>query len=428
MTDLEGLRVVEFSIAWAGPMVGRWLADYGADVVKIEHPTSRGLSVTAPSDEAPEPWVWGELPVPALRNGIYPDNDPGEHWWNRIGHWNKMNRGKRSLCLDVKGHGGRQVLEELVRRADVVVNNYSPRGVLSLGIEHETLRRINPKIVTVAMSGFGATGPGANQVSWGPILDAGSGLASTTGYPDSGPYKQGLAFPDAVGGLHGTFALLGALWERDLTGEAVHVDLSQLETLLALGGDLLLAASASGEDPPRRANRSACDDVQGVYRCAGHDQWLAISITDDDAWAALVAVLDRAELRAAAFVNNAGRVAAHDTIDAEIAAWAAVQDKHHAMAALQNVGVAAAVVSTNRDLVEDPHLADRGFFVTLQNADCRPLVFPGFPVHHVETPTLLRPAPGLGADNESILAQLGYDAAAREELARAGTIATRPPT
>ena len=152
MLELEGVRVLELSIAWAGPLAGRWMGDLGADVIKIEHPTSRGLSVLPPVGER-EPWVWGELPAQALRNGIFPDNEPGEHWWNRIGHFNKINRNKRSLCLDIKGPGGRAVLEALVRQADVILNNYSPRGVRSLGIDHETLRAINPRIVTVSLSG-----------------------------------------------------------------------------------------------------------------------------------------------------------------------------------------------------------------------------------------------------------------------------------
>ena len=234
-------------MAWAGPLAGRFLADLGADVVKVEHPTSRGLSIVAGgAGGAGAPWHWGEIPPAGQRNGIFPDAVPGERWWNRMAWFNKMNRGKRSLCLDVKAPGGRAVFEALVARADVVVNNYSPRGARSLGIDHPTLRAINPNLVTVDLTGFGAVGPAAEQVSWGPILDAASGFSAATGYPDSGPYKQGLALPDAVGGVHGAYAILAALWERELTGGPVHVDLSQLETMIGLAGELVLETSLRG--------------------------------------------------------------------------------------------------------------------------------------------------------------------------------------
>ena len=223
---LAGVRVVEFAIAWAGPLVGRLLGDLGADVVKIEHPTARGLAMPPAEMIAAErgDWEWGQLPGPLSRNGVFANNDPGDDWFNRLGYWNKMNRSKRCLCLDAKAPGGREVLRQIVANADIVVNNYSPRGVRSLGITPAELREMNPGIVTLDMSGFGATGPDAERISWGPVLDAASGLASATGYPDSGPYKQGIAFPDVVGGLHGTVIALAALWQHWRCAEPVAVD------------------------------------------------------------------------------------------------------------------------------------------------------------------------------------------------------------
>ena len=260
---LAGVRVVEFTIAWAGPLVCRMLGDLGADVIKIEHPTARGLAMPPAEMILAERGGWqrGELPGPLSRNGIFLNNDPGDDWFNRLGHWNKMNRSKRGLCLDLKAPGGRDVLRKLVETADIVVNNYSPRGVRSAGITPAELREMNPRIVTLDMSGFGATGPDAERISWGPVLDAASGLASTTGYPDSGPYKQGIAFPDVVGGLHGTVIALAALWQRWRTGEPVAVDLSQLETAINVAGDQFAEASMRppGSAPPRRNGARARD-------------------------------------------------------------------------------------------------------------------------------------------------------------------------
>ena len=152
-----------------------------------------------------------------------------------------------------------RMLGDLVATADIVVNNYSPRGVRSTGITAAELREMNPAIVTLDMSGFGATGPDAERISWGPVLDAASGLASTTGYPDSGPYKQGIAFPDVVGGLHGTVIALAALWQHWCTGEPVAVDLSQLETAIAVAGGQFAESSMRrpGTPPPARRGNSA---------------------------------------------------------------------------------------------------------------------------------------------------------------------------
>lgn len=424
---LTGVRVVELTISWAGPLAGRFLADLGADVIKIEHPTSRGVAVTAPDPDAePDPWNWGELPPTAVRNGVYPDAVPGEEWWNRMSLWNKMNRSKRSLCLDIKAAGGREVFERLVATADIVLNNYSPRGVRSLGIDHDTLRTVKPDLVTIAMSGFGADGPGAEAVSWGPILDAASGLAATTGYADSGPYKQGLAYPDPVGGTHGASAVLAAWWEHQRTGEAVHVDLSQLETLLAVAGDQVLETSVTGRSPERRGARSALYAPAGVYRCAGDDRWLALTAYDSDDWDRLIRLAP--DLARPEWVDVARRRIDHDEIDAIITEWTSARAPHDAMAELQDAGLAAAVAATNKDLVEDPQLAHRGFMVTIGQHACGPRPYPGSPFLVDGQPLAIRPVSPLGGDNEVVLEELGFGPHEQSTLAASGAIATAPPT
>lgn len=426
---LAGVRVLELTISWAGPLAGRWMADLGADVIKIEHPTSRGIAVIAPDPDAdPDPWTWGELPPPSVRNGIFPNAEPGVDWWNRMGLWNKMNRSKRSLCLDLKGPGGREVFEQLVGSADIVLNNYSPRGVRSLGIHHDTLRAIKPTIVTVAMSGFGATGPAAEAVSWGPILDAASGLAATTGYADSGPYKQGVAYPDPVGGTHGAAALLAAWWEHRRTGEAVHVDLSQLETLLAVAGDQVIETAVRGEAPERRGARSATYAPAGVYPCApdGVDRWMALTVYDDADWLRLRRIVPG--LDNSGWESVEARHRDHDEIDAVIGRWTSIRSPQQAMGELQAAGVAAVMASTNRDLVEDPHLAARGFLIEVKHASYGPTVFPGSLLLVDGKPLPVRPVSSLGADNQAVLDGLGVPAARQNELFAAGTIATAPPS
>ena len=423
---LRGVRVLELTISWAGPLAGRFLADLGADVVKIEHPTSRGVAMTTPDPDAePEPWNWGELPPITVRNGVFPDAHPGDEWWNRMSLWNKMNRSKRSLCLDVKGPGGREVFERLVGTADIVLNNYSPRGVRSLGIDHDTLRAIKPDLVTVAMSGFGATGPGSEAVSWGPILDAGSGLAATTGYRDSGPYKQGLAYPDPVGGIHGASAALAAWAEHQRTGGPVHVDLSQLETLLTIGGDQVLEASITGQSPERRGARSSIHAPAGAYRCAGDDRWLALTVEDAADWDRLVSLMPSLDRPGWGDVDQRRRD--HDAIDDLIAEWTGQRAAHDAVTQLQNAGLAAAVVATNQDLVEDPQLAARGFMVTVNQHTCGPRLYPGAHFLVDGHPQAIRPVSPLGGDNTDVLNELGYSPAEQAALEASETTATTPP-
>jgi crotonobetainyl-CoA:carnitine CoA-transferase CaiB-like acyl-CoA transferase len=430
---LDGIRVIELSIAWAGPLAGRYLADLGAEVIKVEHPTARGagLSAVAGIDIAADigDWQWGKLPGPIFRPAIFPDADPGDEPWNRQGVYNKMNRNKRSLAVDLKAPEGWDVFRRLVARSDIVLNNYSPRGVRSLGIGYEALREMNPKIIAIGLSGYGATGPDQDRVSWGPMLEAHSGLAATTGYRDGGPVKMGAALPDPVGGTHCAFAALAALSERDRTGEGMFLDISQLETYASMGGELFLAASVTGDAPTRMANRSERFAPQGVFPCIGDDAWVAISVTSDEEWERLVAVIDDAALRDPAFTSVATRFTRHDELDAHIAEWTASRDKFEIMHQLQGAGVTAGASFTNRDLVEDAHLAARGFIVEWDQPTVGPRRYAGFPIHLSRTgPVAMRPTPLLGQDNRYVVGDvLGLASEDIDALEAKGIIANAPP-
>ena len=427
---LEGVRIVELSIAWAGPLAARFCADLGADVVRVEHRDSRGTSLTpgAVPPRAPEGWRWGELPPPAFRGGIFPDADPGERPWNRNGPFNKFQRNKRSLCLDLKDEAGREVFRRLLAEADVLLDNYRPRALDRLGFDFETVTAINPRIVRVSMSGYGATGPYRERGSWGPILEAHSGFAATTGYEDGGPVKQGAAFPDGIGGLTGAFAILDALRERDHTGKAVYVNLSQLESYLSIGGEFLVAASARGEPPARRGNRSPVCAPQGAYPCRGDDAWVAITVQSDRAWEALAALLGAPVLADTALQEVAERHRRHDAIDAEIAAWTRSHDAHEVAAILQEAGIAAGPVLSNLEMVADPHLRERNMIVPIDHPDAGRRDFPGFPIRLSETPVeRFAGAPTLGQHNEAVLCDLlGYSRSEYEALVAAGVVADSP--
>lgn len=425
MTVLAGLRVLDLTLAWAGPLAGRFLGDLGAEVIHIERPSGRA---GPRHNDARPPWQWGELPAPATRAAVYPDDEPGERPWNRSGVFNKINRNKRSLCLDLKHPDGAEVFRRLVAVSDVVVENNSARAMPGLGFDYAALQAINPRLVMLSMPGFGTTGPYADWLSLGPILEAASGLAGVTGYPDGGPLKLGVAFPDAIGGLHATVAIMAALWEREETGRGCFVDLSQQETYAAIGGDLILAASMLGRDPERLGNRSAVHAPQGVYPCAGEDTWVAITVRSDREWRAFRSLLPTSTLSVGSFDTLASRQAEHDAIDEAVATWTRTQSSWEVTERLTSLGIPAAPALTNADLVNDPHLASRAFFVEIDQPDVGVRRFPGFPIHFSETPVReFRGAAPLGADNETVLRDL-LDMSADEiaELEAGGVLRSEP--
>ncbi len=424
---LQGIRVVEFTLAWAGPLAARWLADLGAEVIHLEHRTARGLGVTGVggfrATEEAEDWKWGELPGPVFRSGLYPDGAPGERPWNRQGLFNKMQRNKLSLCLDVKTPEGREILIDLVKQTDVVLDNLSPRGIRSMEIRYEDLVEHRPDLIRVSLSGYGHTGPDQMRPSWGPILEAHSGMTWATGYEDSGPLKLGAALPDPIGGLHAVAATLAALDERERTGEGGFVDVSQFETYNALSGDKYLFASVEGEPPPRRGNRSLNRVPQGVYPCAGEEEWVAISVESQDEWESLAALVGEA-----ADADLERRIERADQIDAAISAWTAQRERFEAMRALQDEGIRASALMTNEDLVEGEQMGARGFIVEWDQVDVGVRRFPGFPVHFEDPAQIpMRGAPGLGEDNERILVEiLGYSPERVAELEQSEVLATTP--
>jgi crotonobetainyl-CoA:carnitine CoA-transferase CaiB-like acyl-CoA transferase len=424
--DLGEKRVAEFSIAWAGPLAGRFLADVGLEVIKVEHPLGRGPR-PPPGAELPPPRPWGELPDPLIRAAIWPKAEPGERRWNRSGVINKLNRGKKSFCLDVKAPGGEAVLGRLLASADVVLNNFSARGADSLGIDRASIEARRADAVTVAMTGFGETGPMRNFGAYGPLLEAFGGLDHAMGYEGEGPMRIGIAFPDAIAGALGAAATLGAIWAQAVGGGPVHADVSQLEAMLSFVGEALAAASVRGVPPARIGNRSLDHAPHGVYPCAGDDAWVAIAVRSDAEWRALVGVIGGAELSARADLDVDARQAQRGPIDAAISAWTAARTALEAATALQAAGAPACPAFTNRDLVENEHLAARGFIVTLDHPDAGLQRFPGFPIHFSRRAVELRGPCGLGDDNARVLASLGYTAREIADLAKAQVIADAPP-
>ncbi|MFN0088983.1 MAG: CaiB/BaiF CoA transferase family protein [Acidimicrobiales bacterium] len=400
---LDGVRVVDLTMMWAGPFATKLLAEMGADVIKIE--SSRAwdnIRTLLPQPDAPEPW-----------NSSY--------------YFAYYNRDKRSVTLDLAHPAGRDLLLRLVAQSDVVIENYRADVLDKLDLGYDRLKAARSDVILVTMAGFGKTGPERDNVGYGPIIEMASGLTSLTGYGDDAqPVKCGISYGDPVGGLMAAGAVALGLVQRRRTGEGVWVDLSQREAAATLAGAAFVAASRRGAEPVHEGNRDPVHAPQGCYRAAGVDQWLVVTVRSDAEWTALCGVIGRPE---AAGLDRAQRRARHDELDEAIEDWTRHQDPQAAMEALQGLGVPAGRVLDMAAVLADPHLNARGFWVDLpQPRMRRPFPQPASAWRFVEAnPTLRSHAPLFGEHNREVLSGLLGVSDAELALLRAhGVIADAP--
>lgn len=333
---LAGVRVVDLTHSWAGPHATRRLADFGAEVIRVEYP--KRLCMFRGGKTA---------------NRAY-DDFPG---------WIHLNRNKRSIALDLKRADDASVLRDLVREADVFVENARPGVMARLGFGYEDLVALREDIVMVSMSAFGASGPLRDYVGYGATLETVGGIQSLTSY-DAGP-PQRIREMDVINGAAAAGAILTALLHRQRTGRGQHVDLSQLEASShALVGQHFLEHALAGEVPVRRGNHDARLAIDGCYPCDGEDRWIAITVRSEAEWQALCAATGHPEWAGdARFATAEERRAHRAELDAALAAWTRAHEHRDAMATLQAAGVPAAAVLDAAEIAADPHLRERGYFV-----------------------------------------------------------------
>ncbi|HJM74910.1 MAG TPA: CoA transferase [Dehalococcoidia bacterium] len=339
---LGQLRVLELTTAVAGPIAGIILADMGAEVIKIAQPSPAGRG--------------GAGTVPALEGA--PD-----HPWNRIPYQNELHRGKQHLALDLASEEGRALYLRLVESADVVVENFSPRVMANLRIDYDDLKAVKPDIVMISMPAFGKTGPYALRGSYGPGIDAMSGLSHLSGYPDRGPGKPANFYCDQNAGMIAALSAVAAIRHRNRSGEGQYIELSMLEGELQVLAPAIMDASINGREQMRIGNRHAWNAPHGIFRCEGDDDWVALAVESDAQWQALCTVLDRPDLASdARFATTEGRKANEDEIDPQIEAWTAQRDHHEAQQLLQAAGVPTGAVLDIAEVHADRQLAHRGSF------------------------------------------------------------------
>lgn len=326
---------------------------------------------------------------------------------NRSGYFNAVNRSKRSCTLDLATEEGLALARDLVRVSDVVIENFSPGVFERLGLGYETLREIRPDIILVSISGYGATGPDRHYVAYGTPLTAFSGLVALQGYPGGDPQSMNLAWPDPVAGYYAAFAVLAALHFRAETGQGQFVDLAQAEAAISFLGDQLTETTLNGRQPPRRGNEEAGAAPHGIYRCAGDDRWIAIAVTDDDAWQGLRTAVGDPGLDDPAFADPFGRWERRAEIDLIVERWTRDRSPEEAFHWLQAHGVPAAPAATFADLADDPHLAAREFFGIDVHPEAGPRQMTGLPWRFGSIPRRIgSPAPQLGGDNAWVFGDL----------------------
>jgi crotonobetainyl-CoA:carnitine CoA-transferase CaiB-like acyl-CoA transferase len=414
---LAGVRVADFCWMGVGSVATRMLADFGAEVIKIENRNRLDTPRKLPIYKG-EVRSYGD-------EDASPDPDKG-------GLFNNYCRNKLGVTIDMSQPEGRELAIELIRHSSVVTENFAPGVMERWGLTYDRLRELVPDVVFARMSGYGHSGPHHHFRSYGPIIQAVSGLTFISGLPDREPSGFGLSYMDNQAAYYNSAALLMAILHRETTGEGGEVDVSAVEAGVTLLGADFLDVTVNGRATRRpgypRGNRLEYPAAapHGVYPTRHEDRWLAIAVFDDETWQRFAVAIGAPGWTAdPRFADLDGRVTHQDELDAGVAAWTRDQDGHDAMRLLQAAGVAAAAVQNPQDLAEtDPQIAERGTFFELDHPVIGPALFEGSPMQFSRTDAdLWRSAPLLGEDNDYVFGTiLGLDESRRTELATAGVI------
>ena len=384
---LEGVRVIDFSWIVAGPQCTRILADFGADVIKIENYSNMDYIRASGGADSP----------------------------NRSPLFNTLNRNKRSLTLNVMHPRGMELLKTLIKKSDVIVENFSSRVLEKWGLGYEEQKKLNPGIIYCSMSGFGHSGRDRDFVTWGPTAQALSGLTYMSGLPGEESAGWGFSYMDHTGGFYGTIAIMMALLHRNKTGEGQHLDLSQVEAGIGLTGTSVLDYTVNNR-PFRRdgmppGNRAPEREIapHNSYPCRGEDRWCVIAVTNDDEWDSLVNILGNpAWANDERFATMASRFANQNDLDEFISQWTINLTPLEVYDVLQNAGVPAGAVQTPMERAEiDLQLKHRGFIAEVEHAELGNTKVESIPMKMSETPWKLNKAsPLLGEHSAEIYMDL----------------------
>lgn len=381
---LEGIRVIDFSWAIVGPHATQWMAVMGAEVIRIESSLRSGLF---------------------RRVDIGADGKPG---LNREAPFNTYNYAKKSCTLNMARPKALEIAKELIKISDVVVDNYAYGVMERMGLGYANLKQLKSDLVVLSSSIPGRSGPDREYFGWGPAGVAFTGLNHMTGYPQGKPERMGGAYPDPLGALYGFFAILAALHHRSKSGEGQFIDLSVYEVVLAQLPEAVLDYAMNGKVRGRVANRDDFMAPHGVYRCRGEDKWVAIAVSSDEEWQALChAMGDPPWSREERFSSALSRWQYQDELDRLIEGWTTEHSHYEVMEMLQRAGVAAGPSLSPQELMSDPHLKERGFFLEMDHPEVGRRLMVGLPARLSSNPFLnYEHSPLLGEHNQYVFGEL----------------------
>ena len=421
---LKNIRVLDLSRVFAMPFAAANLADLGAEVIRIDTCQAQFMDTTR------------------TITGPFPDNQPGEFWWEQGGTFQMLNRGKRSLTLDLRAEESQEVIKNLVRLCDVVLENFTPRVMARFGLDYQSLRAHKPDLIMVSNTGYGHSGPWSSFGAMASALEPTHGTGAFMGYMEEGPEgrladgqipnKMGNSYSDFLATWTTLGALMAALLRRARTGEGQWIDLAMYQTGTTVIGAGVLDFTFNGRRTQRIGNRHPVWSPHGVYPCQGHDQWIAIAVRDQDDWLALCQAIGKPEIASGPqFSDPIDRRRNQEKLDEIIASWTSARTSYQIMDSLQGAGVPAGPVLTSKQALTDPQYLARGFFETVHNppeVELRPKGYVGRGWKFSESQAEIKgPAPRLGEANDYVLAKLlGMDPARLQAFSEEWTIGNKP--
>jgi benzylsuccinate CoA-transferase BbsF subunit len=369
---LHDIRILDFSWVLAGPYATRLMADFGAEVIKVQPP----------------------MPEAEDKFGQ--------------GYYNTWNRNKLGITLNLNKPRGIRIAKKLVKISDVVVENFSPRVMENWGLDYTELKKFKPEIIFLSLSVMGHSGPQKDYVGFGPSVQAFSGLTCLTSYPGLPPLGIGYSYADHIAGLYASLAILAALEYRLKTGQGQYIDLSQTESVASLLSDAIIDHTLKGRVAVPVGNSSIQSAPHGVYPCRGEDRWCAITVTSDKEWQGFKRAAGNPPwANQERFATLTERLKHIESLDRLVGEWTRGRPPEEIMFALQNEGVPASVVQNAADLARDPQLRDRGFFIELEHPILGKTTMDSSPIRFSDSPAeYRRVAPTHGQDNDYVYQRL----------------------
>ncbi|KPV45132.1 CaiB/BaiF CoA transferase family protein [Alicyclobacillus ferrooxydans] len=396
MKPLEGIQVIELGAFIAGPFATRILADFGAQVIKVESPNGDQIR------------TWGL------------SQDGGDSYWSRV-----QMRNKRSIAIDLHQEAGREVVRKLIRSADVVIENFKPGTLEKWNLSHDEMKALNPRLIVTSVTGYGQTGPYRERPGFGNIAESMGGLRAVTGFPDRPPVRVGLSIGDSVAALYAVIGTLMALYHRDVKDAKAGqvVDVALYESVFSLMEGLLPEYVHEGSIRERQGNTLKAAAPSNVYPTLD-EKWLAIGANSHTLFQKLMRLMNRDDLAAdPALSDNPGRVANVDRLDAAISEWTKQHTCAELVDALAEAGIPGGPIYDMADIYADPHFRAREMFVSVSGQNGKELVMPGVVPKLTQTPGGITWAgPDCGADTHAIMGQLGYSDEQIDELDKLGAI------